>query len=119
MKISENILVGIKMPSYCEFYSNIKIFIDSFNEKMNKEFKQYFNDEYTLIGLVITHDDICVYEYYYIQFDNKIYKYGYKVSIKNRSLIWFDTIIVTEDVYLKDIREQKYVYNVDDYIKKN
>lgn len=111
MKISDNILVGVSVPRFCEFYSDIKMYINSLLDK-NKT----IDDNNELVGLIITNDDSYVYEKYFIDINDIIYLYSYKVSITNKNIIWDITKTINTEDMIKLIKNEKYVFDVNYYI---
>lgn len=115
MKISDNILVGVSAPMYCEFYGKITEYINFLNDK----FDNLFTDEYLLVGMVINHDDQKLYENYYIEYKNEIYLHSNNVDIVSKKLIWNAPTIVNFDDMKKHITGQDNVFDLEYYLKAN
>lgn len=112
MKISNNILVGVAMPIYCEFYSKIHDYIYNLNES----YKNKFNDDYTLMGLIVCHDDTNVYEEFFVQHNDIITKYSFTSNIAKRTKTENESTVVSEKQMINEIKTHKYVFDIDYFI---
>jgi len=115
MKISENILVGIDYPIYCEFYGSITHYVHF----INSQFDNQFDNSHELIGLIVKNDDAYVYEEYYILKENTIYKYSNTSTIATKEMEWNNNIIVTKKEYKNAYNGLSHIRDLDYYLKIN
>lgn len=113
MKISNNILVGVAIPIYCEFYSKIHDYIYNLNES----YKDKFNDDYTLMGLIVFHDDTNVYEGFFVQHNDTITKYSFTSNIINRTKTENEPTVVSEKMMNDEVNKLDYVFDMDHFVK--
>jgi len=111
MKISNNILIGVNIKRYADFYNHIVLY----NDILNKNFKELENHE--LIGLVINHDKENVYEYYYTKYNNVVFLLLSITNIKSKYTEWSSIDKTSDELMFENIRSHKYIFDVEYYIK--
>ena len=117
MKISDNILVGVSVPRYCEFYPNIKDYIHNLNENKKSINENVYNDDYTLLALIVDHDDENVYEKYFILYNEEIYYEYYTANIQTKEYVKSKSGVVTEKMMNDEVNKLDYVFDMDHFIK--
>lgn len=111
MRISDNILVGVNIKRYVDFFTTII----AYTEQLVSIYPEL--DEHDLVGLVVNNDDKSVYEYYYTKFQENLFLTVSISNIETREVEWSSVDLVTSEQMFENIRKHKEILSLDYYLK--
>lgn len=118
MKISNNILVGVEYPRFCEYYSDVR----EYANELNAQYPDSVDHE--LIGLsvyILTEETQILRVDYYTIADGKIKQYTYYTNKEGNDVEWTisEDLNKSLEIIEKEIKYQPNVFDLDFFIKNN
>jgi hypothetical protein len=110
MIISDNILVGVSIKRYVDFYDTLKVYAQQLSAYTPEVI------DHSLIGLVVYDDGKVLYEYYYTKYKDNVFLTLSIVDILTKEQTWSNTDVVTNVQMFENIRKQNKILDLEYYI---